>query len=144
MSASGENGTRFQIELEEYRQVLEERRFVMTRYMQAIGLYLLLSSWVLKLILDMKVGVELWALLISFSVLNSLGIVVANRFESMAAHALARERYFVTRFQVRQHHELFWGYWFGVMLVILVVSVSWTICLVKAGYLGVLGSFHLP
>ena len=37
--------------IEEYKILVDERRFVMTRYMQALGLYLILVAYTLKRII---------------------------------------------------------------------------------------------
>src|ERR1017187_3366710 len=95
-------------ELEEYKQVLNERHFVMTRYIQAVGLYVTLSGFALNELLKPAPMNRTWLLASLFSVLNVLALVVARQFRNMADRAMQREIYFVNRYHVRQMYPLFW------------------------------------
>jgi hypothetical protein len=106
-----------QFELEEYKQVLIERQFVMSRYMQAVGLYLALSGFALRELLDAKPGLRTWFLAILFSVLNIIALQVARQFRNMAAHAMQREDYLAERYHLARTSQLYWGYRAGVLLV---------------------------
>ena len=104
-------------ELEEYKQVLKERHFIMTRYIQAVGLYVTLSGFALKELVDQVPINRVWLLASLFSVLNILALIVARQFRNMADHTMKREMYFVDRYHVQQMYRLFWGYYTGVILV---------------------------
>jgi len=130
MEQAEKDATKRDFELEEYRQVLEERRFVMTRYMQAVGLYLALAGFAGKELLDARSPGRLWLLAVLLSSLNLMGVWAARRFRSMAERAMLRESYFVEHYGVQQMHLLFWGYWGGLILVlldqlVLVCIVAW-------------------
>lgn len=108
-----------QIALEEYRQVVEERRFVMTRYVQAIGLYLALAGFGLKELIAAPSEVVVWLLSALFTALNTIALYAAQRFKSMAMHAINREITLAQRLQVQGPHSLIWGYAGGVLTVLL-------------------------
>jgi hypothetical protein len=104
-------------EVEEYRQVLQERHFVMTRYMQAIGLYLALSGFALRELIGAE---SIWSLLLlggTFTGLNVLAVYAAGQFRNMAHSAMVREEFFAKTFDLQKTHELFWGYRLGIWLV---------------------------
>jgi len=117
-----------EFELEEYKQVLEERRFVMTRCMQAIGLYLALSGFAVKQLLDARSPVLLCLLAVILTLLNGVAVWAAGRFRSMATQAMSRESYFVQRYNLQQMHSLFWGY-YGAWLLVVVDQVA-VLCVV--------------
>lgn len=118
-------------ELEEYKQVLNERQFVMTRYMQAVGLYLTLSGFALRELLDAPSSYRVWILSTIFTALNLLAVYAAWEFRNMAHRAMKREVYFVDRYSLQQTQTLFWGYWLGIALVCLDQSAVLTITAIK-------------
>ncbi len=109
---------RERFELEEYKQVLNERQFVMTRYMQAVGLYVTLSGLGLKQLAEASEIPRVWFLALLFTSLNVVASIAARKFRDMANNALEREKDFVKKYQLRQMQDLFWGYYAGVFLVI--------------------------
>src|ERR1700720_2449055 len=116
--------------VEEYKQVLEERRMVMTRFIQAVGFYLALSGFGLRELISTSARPFVVTLSILFSVLNILAVYAAYKFRRMAWSAAEREKFFVQQYRVAQTHELFWGYIAGIWLVILgevtvVVLAAW-------------------
>src|SRR5688500_2952720 len=60
-----------EFELEEYRQVLKERQFIMTRFMQAVGLFVTLSGFALKELIDANPVKRILLLAALFTVLNT-------------------------------------------------------------------------
>jgi hypothetical protein len=106
-------------QVEEYKQVLKERHFVMTRFMQAVGLYLALSGFALKALVQVQsIAIPRVVLLVTlFTILNTVALYVARRFKDMATHALKREFTIVERHNLTQSSTLFWGYYAGVVLV---------------------------
>jgi hypothetical protein len=119
-------------ELEEYKQVLMERQFVMTRYMQAIGLYVTLSGFALKELADANSLNRVWVLGSLFTVLNIMALFVAREFRNMADRAMRREAYFVDRYHVQQMYTLFWGYYAGVVLVCVSEAATIAVTTLKA------------
>jgi len=111
------NGLHEAFELEEYKHVLKERRFVMTRYMQALGLYLALSGFALGELSSAKSASQVWLLALSFTLLNIVAPYAAGQFRNMARDAMNRELHFVAQYHVRQMHDLFWGYYLGLWIV---------------------------
>src|SRR5664280_547379 len=104
-------------QVEEYRQVLKERHFVMTRFMQAVGLYLALSSFALKELVEAQSITRVVVLASLFTILNTMALYVARKFKDMATHATERECAIVERHNMTQSSTLFWGYYVGVVLV---------------------------
>ena len=127
-----DKGDSTQFIVEEYRQVLAERKFVATSTMQAVGLYLALPGFGLKELVDAnppRVAVFYAAILMA---LNLVAYYVARSFRDMARHALEWEREFVQRGLVgRQHHELFWGYRSSVAAVAIMQTAAAVILLLK-------------
>jgi hypothetical protein len=101
----------------EYKQVLKERHFVMTRFMQAVGLYLTLSGFALNELVQTKAKGRIVLLVALFTTLNVVALYVARKFKGMATHALLRERAIVERHNVTQSSTLFWGYYAALVLV---------------------------
>ena len=105
--------------LEEYKQVLEERRTVLTRYVQAVGFYLALSGFGLRELVTVSTPALILGSSILFSILNVLAFYVAIKFRSMAKLAAQREEVYVNRYHLQRAHELLWGYKASLWLVIL-------------------------
>jgi small-conductance mechanosensitive channel len=119
-------------ELDEYKEVINERRFVMTRYMQALALYLALSGFAAKELINTPSLLLLWLMGAAFTLLNGLAIYAAGRFRSMADRAMSRESELALRLNMQEMHDLSWGHRAGVLLVVLdelaVISiVAWKI-----------------
>jgi hypothetical protein len=105
--------------IEEYKQVLEERRMVMTRYIQAVGFYLALSGFGLRELITTSSKPVVLGASIVFSALNILAIYAARMFRGMAESSVQREKFFAQNYRVQQTHELFWGYSASLWLVAL-------------------------
>jgi len=118
-------------ELEEYIQVLHERQFVMTRYMQAVGLYVTLSGFALKELVGASSANRVWILFILLTVLNVLALFAARQFRNMAHHTMVREMHFVQRYNLQQTYQLFWGYYAGVILVCLSQATMISVLIIK-------------
>ena len=138
MATSGEpfDARLLPIRLEEYKQILKERHFVMTRYMQAVGLYLLLSSYVLtQLLKDNIPRQQLWLLGTAFSVLNVAAFFAAGKFREMARHARDREVAIARLLSVGMTPELYWGHRLGIVLVstMQLAAISTVVCALVFG-----------
>ncbi len=118
-SAVDGNLTEIEFRLEEYKQVVAERRFVMTRYMQALGLYLMLAGFAARELAGARSRFLATLLLAVFTIFNALAIYVAGRFRSMAYRAMRREMILAAEHKLEPMHELFWGYSAGLIVVIL-------------------------
>ena len=107
-----------QVSLEEFKHVAEERRFVMNRYMQAVGLYLALSGWGLKELFETPplLVVCIWGA--SYTGLNILAVYAAGQFKRMAFHAIARETELAVGLGMLAPYPLTWGYWGGIVVVV--------------------------
>ena len=110
--------TQIRLQLEEYRQVILERRFVMTRYMQAIALYLALSYFGLNQLTAATTPLPMVAVLAAlFTFLNGVGFYAARRFRNMAIHATSREAPLAKKMSFQEPYDLLWGYRGGLLLV---------------------------
>lgn len=105
------------VQLEEYKQIVAERRFVMTSYMQAIGLYLALSGFALREVVTAEVPLIRCLLASAITFLNGVAVFAAFRFKSMAMHAITREEYIAMRWSIQRPHSLMWGFWAGLLVV---------------------------
>ncbi len=101
--------------LEEYKLLIEERRFVMTRYMQGIAIYLALMGFAIKEIVSIPSFTIATLLGIFVSCLNILTYYGAVCFRSMAYHALNREAILADRLKMQRPHPLIWGYYGGII-----------------------------
>jgi len=89
----------------------------MTRYMQAIGLYLALSGFTLKELVGAQESTLIWILAALLTLVNSIGIWAARHFRNMYQHAFRRECELVERLQAQKSYELLRGYRGGLWLV---------------------------
>lgn len=114
--------------------MLDERQFIMTRYMQALGLYVTLSGFALKELVDSRSTGRVWILVVLLTVVNVLALFATRQFRNMAHHAMLREIHFVQRYNLQQTYKLFWGYYAGVILVcagqatvisVLIIKLEW-------------------
>lgn len=109
---------RLQIDLEEYRQLVEERRFVMQRYIQSLFIYLAVMGYSIKELLFIApdpIFITLTALLICAI---AFAYYAARQFRSMAYHAIDREKLLAMKLQVQPPHEMLWGYYGGIFLLL--------------------------
>lgn len=106
------------LELQEWKQVIEERRFVMLSYMQALALYLALGGYALKELLGENSLPIVIMTGIFFTCINGIALFAAARFKSMAVHASNREIALAAKFGVPPAHCLKWGHTSGVIVVV--------------------------
>lgn len=100
--------------LEEYKILVEESRFVMTKYMQALGLYLALMGFGVKEILSASSAEYTIIITFLMSCLNVLTYYGANKFRSMAYHSLVRQTILADYLKMQHPHAMVWGYYAGI------------------------------
>lgn len=103
-----------QILLEEYKLIVAERRFIMTRYMQSLIFYPVVMGYAFKELLSapsLRASVLFSLFMIG---VNSVYWYAANRFRSMAYHALDREMILAKHLHTQLPHPMIWGYHAGV------------------------------
>ena len=105
--------------LEEIRHLVEQRRFVMKSYMQALALYLALAGFALRELLTAPSSLVIWVLAGLFTCLNVLAFYAAGQFKSMALHAAEREAVLAKQLGMQEPHSLVWGYKSGITVVLL-------------------------
>ncbi|PYP86458.1 MAG: hypothetical protein DMF61_13315 [Blastocatellia bacterium AA13] len=95
--------------LEEYKHLIAERRFIMTRYMQFLIFYPIIVGYSFKELLSAEsIRTALLIMLFIFLV-NSVCVYGATRFRSMAYHALDREVLLADKLGMQRPHPK-WGY----------------------------------
>lgn len=106
------------IVLEEFKQLINERRFVMKSYMQALALYLALAGYGVK---ELLAGSAPFTPIVAglFTALNVVAFYAAGRFRSMAVHATNREEELAHQLGIKGPHSLIWGYGSGIAVVVL-------------------------
>ncbi len=102
--------------LEEYKIVVEDRRFAITRFMQGVAFYLAIIGLVAREYFQLGTDkARLFFLLFAFTV-NCVAWLAAGRFKSMAEHALYRESLLAEKLRVQAGHPLTWGYTLSMIL----------------------------
>lgn len=96
--------------IEELKIVVEERRFVITRYMQAMAFYIALVAFGGGQYFQAPGKPEkLFILLLMFTI-NTLAWLGAKQFRAMAYHALDRETLLAPEVHFQGPYPLIWGY----------------------------------
>lgn len=103
-----------QIVLEEYKLIVAERRFVMERYIQGLVIYSVVMGYSFKELLIAPTAEASVLLSLFVFALNTAYWYSANKFRSMAYHALNRERTIAVSLNVQLPHPMIWGYYVGI------------------------------
>lgn len=108
--------------LEEYKLLVEERRFIMTRYMQAFAVYLTVVGLSIKGIIGTVKQDEQLYLLALVTSFNFIGALAATYFAKMAKHCMMREidNARLLGFQEPSNHA--WGYWV-ILLIFFTIEI---------------------
>jgi hypothetical protein len=110
--------------LEEYKILVEEARFTMTRYMQMFALYIILISlFTGELIKASELSVMI-LITSSVTILNIAVFYGAIWFRSMAYHNLNRLVLLSEYFHMQKPHPMDWGYRGGVTAIVAVQVVA--------------------
>ncbi len=99
--------------LEEYKVIVEESRFVMSRYMQALIIHIALMGFAAKEIAAAPTGAIALTLALAVFVLNFGAYYGAVCFRSMAYHALNRQAVLADNLGIQRPHPMIWGYYLG-------------------------------
>ncbi len=104
--------------IEEYKTIIEDRRFVMSRYMQALSFYLALVAFTLKEMVETK-STSTGLLIAAFvTATNVVGWYASVKFKSMALHSLERESILADKLGMQWPHSIKWGYYVGMLFVL--------------------------
>ena len=116
MSSGNENnGTHSDAVLVEYSSVQEERRFVISRYMQGFAFYIAMVAFVGGNYFDSEPLGQLF-LLVFMCTANTLAWMGAGHFRDMAYHALTRETKLARKLGAQEPYPLIWGYKYALVL----------------------------
>ena len=127
--------------LEEFRQVVEDRRYVMTRYIQAVGLYLALAAFALKELVSAPSLPLPFLTAALHSTLNILAFYAARQFKRMALHYWNRETALARHLSMQGPSSLLWGYTSGIVLVSLIQLAVLAVAVIRS--LQSSGDLHL-
>jgi hypothetical protein len=108
-----------EILLEEYRQLVGERRFVMTRYMQTLIFYPVVMGYSFVELVSFQSRFTAALIAVFMLVANTIFLYGADKFRSMAYHALNREAVIAHHLRTQKPHPMLWGYYFGIAAVVL-------------------------
>jgi hypothetical protein len=114
-------------QLEEYRLVEQQARFVMTSYMQGLALYLALVGFGLRQIFESQERTRTFLLIAALSCGNGLAIYAAHHFRKMAYHALDRQTELAKALDFLPPYPMLWGYKAGIC----------SFCIVQAGMISI-------
>ena len=103
----------------EYKALVEESRFVMTRYIQALGLYLALTGFGVREILSAPSKEISLIIVVFITCFNVLGYYGARKFKSMAYHALNRQALLSDHLNIQRPYPMIWGYRSGIACLII-------------------------
>ena len=116
--------------LEEYKLINERTQFVMTRYMQALALYLTFVGLGIKEVLDSNTPMRTMVLATALTCGNILTFYAAMHFRRMAYHALDRQTKLAEELGFQPPYPMIWGYHVGicafavVQIVLAVIAVK--------------------
>lgn len=117
--------------LEEFKHVAAEVQFVMTKYMQTMALYLALTGFATKELVD-SVSLPLAVILfLTLTALNCTGVYVTRQFRSMAYHSLCRQATLADALKFQKPHHMAWGYYPGIAVVAFSQAASIAILIAK-------------
>ena len=101
--------------LDEFKHVSEDRRFIMTRYMQAGVIYITTLGFGVKFLLQADTKIVLLTFAIFFESINISAILLARKFRDLAMHSINRETELAKKLNFQPPYSLMWGYWGGLM-----------------------------
>lgn len=118
--------------LAEHKHLAAEAQFVMTRYMQAIALYLALTGFAMKEFLATGSYVVVFVLFCALSALNCVGVYSVGQFRTMAYYSLERQALVAEALEFQRPHHMIWGYFAGLSLIIFAQSCVTTLLIIKS------------
>jgi len=130
--------------LEEYKILVEERRFMMTRYMQAFALYLAIISLTLREFLLATTPLHFVSLWVFLTFIHTLAIWGSLQFRKFTNSAIEREATLAQKLNFLRAGSLEWGYGFSfcffvlaeVLVTVLLVVRLWPHCSLVARLIG--------
>ena len=123
--------TNEQLILAEYKLIVKERRFVMTRYIQSLIVYPVIMGYSFKELLAAQSPLASVLFSIFMISANSVYWYLANHFRSMAYHALNRETVIAHRLKLQYPHPMIWGYRAGVSAFVIAYLLVGVILFLK-------------
>lgn len=104
---------------EEYKILMEERHQLMSRYSQALALYLAFMGFAYKGYLALTSNAGHISLFLFLTVINFLAYYGARNFRFMAMQAEKRSHIIAKVLKAYEPYSLEWGYYFGISIFLL-------------------------
>lgn len=117
--------------LEEYKLLVKERRFVMTRFIQAVALYMALCGFAVREVIVARSVLILVLVTLAFTFLTPVALYAARKFRNMYSHGAQRESLLAAKLCFGPPYPLLWGYRAAVVFVLLAQSSLITVALIR-------------
>lgn len=127
----GQNSMKF----EEYKLVEEKIKFIITRYMQGLALYLALGGFALKEIVAIPTCAIAVGLAVVVTFFNILTYIAAGHFLKMADHAIDKQKEIALELDLQAPYPLVWGYRAGVACIMLTQLAIIALALFRLGWI---------
>ena len=114
--------------LEEYKHVAEDRRFYVSRYLQAAAFYFAIAGLGINTLLNVSNKAVLVVLTILSEAINVIVFFVAKKFQNIVYHSLNRETEISKMIGFQTPYPLVWGYYLALMIVA-VVAIGFALLL---------------
>ena len=114
--------------LEELKLVAEDRRYYVSRYLQAATFYFAIAGLGFNTLLNVSDKTVLFVLTILVEVINILVFFAAGKFRDIVYHSLNRETELAKKLNHQPPHQLMWGYYLGIMIV-LTIGIGFAVLL---------------
>lgn len=103
--------------IEEYKLLFDERRFIMTRYMQGIVVYIAVVAFIARDFFSLTDESIKYLFLVGMTVVNCIAFYSSHKFLKMVHHALNREAILADHLGLQKSLPLTWGYRGGIFFV---------------------------
>ena len=119
------------LKLEELKIVFDQKKFFVSRYLQAAAFYFAISGLALNMLINITDKL-LTLLITSFClILNLLVLKMAGKFRDVVYHYLNREKILCEDLSYAEPAELIWGYTIGSVLIVVIMISFLVVGLIK-------------
>ncbi len=117
--------------VKEYGIIVEERRFLMTRYMQGFAFYVAIIALSIRELLLVKDSVYIVSLWVFLTGMHALCFWACIEFKKLATPVIEREAELALRLEFQQMEDHYWGFWVVVFIFMLAELVATALALIK-------------
>ncbi|MCK9211048.1 MAG: hypothetical protein M0P61_09460 [Ignavibacteriaceae bacterium] len=104
--------------IELYKIILEERRSIMAKYIQALAIYLGLTGFVLEKLFFRDGTNSKYPVIAFMTVTNFLAFFAIGYFKKMAKNIFHAEIKVAEKLKMEVTPNLYWGYWLVIIFII--------------------------